>query len=172
MKIYFHAKGTKETKNCAESLLSPALVLHKFVEEREPILSATWVNVVFAVMGACGAFAQGTFQNLDFESASLMPVAAFQGGYVPASEALPDWIVYIGGQQQIQVLQNQITTGAPSVDILTPTSPTGNGGIIDGNDTVVLQAGYQDGITPETASISQTGFGSGGNWVFRVQVMV
>jgi hypothetical protein len=103
------------------------------------------------------AFAQGTFQNLDFESANLSPIPSGQyGGEVPIASALPEWSASFGSTPVTQVLQNNFTLGAPSIDIFGPdwTSPPG---IISGSYTVGLQSGYGPGLIPESASLSQDG---------------
>jgi hypothetical protein len=101
-----------------------------------------------------GSTSQSTFQNLNFESANLIPVPAGQyGGYVPISEAMPGWTGYISGVQTTQVLQNDFTLGAACIDILGPQWASGSTpGIIDGNYTAFLQPGSY-----ATTSIAQTG---------------
>jgi hypothetical protein len=103
---------------------------------------------------------QGTFQNLNFEAANLAPIPAGQfGGYVPITSALPGWTGYLGSTQVTQVLQNNLTLGAASIDILGPNWSYGV--IIEGQYTVVLQPGTATlsgcgGLV--SASISQMGF--------------
>lgn len=114
-------------------------------------LSLFLLLVAFQVQ--TGSFAQGTFQNLGFESANLTPIPAGQfGSLVPVAAALPGWQVYYGTNQATQVLQNNLTAGAASVDIL---GPDWQNGIIEGNYTAVLQAGQYNGDV--AAMISQTG---------------
>jgi hypothetical protein len=96
--------------------------------------------ILSAVMLAgLSAAAQGSFQNLDFESASLAPTSGF-GGNVPIGSALPGWSATIGGVAVTQVLQNNYTLGEAFIDILGPGWNYINPGIIDGNYTVYLQA--------------------------------
>jgi len=105
--------------------------------------------------------AQGTLQNLDFESATLTAIPSGQyGGEVPLGAALPGWDASIGGVPVTQVLQNNITLGAASIDILGPNWTTLGPGIIDGNYTLFLQAEnsgqgkvslWQDGLVPANA---------------------
>ena len=101
------------------------------------------------------------FTNLDFESANLTPVPAGQfGGEVSVSNALPGWTAYIGTDQLTQVLQNNVTLGAASVDMLGPDWNSGYGAVIEGQYSVELQPGQSGGggIPPNvSASISQTG---------------
>jgi hypothetical protein len=104
--------------------------------------------------------AQGTFQNLDFESANLSPVPAGQfGGLVPFTQALPGWTGYIGEVQQTQVQQNAYYSGTPVIDIFGPDwGSLGQNfqrfGVLAGNYTVLLQAG---GFGDANTSIEQTG---------------
>ena len=109
-----------------------------------------------------------SFQNLDFESATLTPEQGYQPwpNLVPISEALPGWTAYLGNVQQTDVGQNTYANSLATVDVLGPgfgtqPGPFGEGlGIIDGNYSVLLQGG----ITPDSpesvyvsASIGQTG---------------
>lgn len=109
----------------------------------------------FAFLATCSAEAQDTFQNLNFESANTGSLTfAFS---VPVSSALPAWTVSIGGVQQSGVGYNAPSGGAPSVWLLGPGyGPTGFVPI-DGNYSVVLQAGFLNGVTPTTPSITQSG---------------
>ena len=58
--------------------------------------------------------AQGTFQNLNFESAMVLSSEA--GQWVSASSAIPGWTAYYQGRAQSQVLYNTLTLGSGSVD--------------------------------------------------------
>lgn len=87
-------------------------------------------------------FAQA-FQNLDFEDANLSPIPEGQyGGLVPITNAVPYWTGYFNTKQVSQVLQNNFTLGAPSIDILGPN--WGSSSIIQGQYTLVLQSGTDD----------------------------
>jgi hypothetical protein len=111
--------------------------------------------------------AQGTFQNLDFESATLSPVPPNSGPpvYVPISSGLPGWTGYIGTVQQAQIIQNTFGLGQAEIDILGPNYPAAGPlpgtlpGTIDGNYSVLLQSGLSpiDGTSLVGASIAQTG---------------
>ena len=93
--------------------------------------------------------------NLDFESAELSPIPSGQfGGSVSITNALPGWTGSISASQVTQVLQNNLTLGLPSIDILGPNWSFG--AIIEGQYTLVLQPGGS--ATYSSASISQTGF--------------
>jgi len=103
----------------------------------------------FAVM--LSTQAQGTFQNLNFESANVGSLTfAFS---VPVSSALPAWTVNIGSIQQTGIGYNAPSTGAPAVWLIGPGyGPTGFAPI-DGNYSVILQGSF----TASAPSISQTG---------------
>jgi hypothetical protein len=116
-----------------------------------------WLLTIIVVLQTYGALGQGSFQNLDFESANLTPIASGQPGVeVPITLALPGWSAELGNSPVTQVWQNDFSLGAPSIDILGPNwnSPPQ---IIDGYYSVVLQAGLAGGVTPETASLWQNG---------------
>ena len=110
---------------------------------------------------AAQALRAQNFQNLKFEQAN--PVIDQGGQFYPndvtAASALPGWTVYLGTVQQTDVLQNRDTLGQATVDIYGPNFPITDGlGTIDGNYSVVLQAGG----SPESgervnASIAQIG---------------
>ncbi|HUD82337.1 MAG TPA: hypothetical protein VMQ67_02490 [Candidatus Saccharimonadales bacterium] len=92
------------------------------------------------------AFAQGTFQNLDFESAN--PGTTFSFG-VPVSSAVPDWTVTVGGVQQTQIPVNGPSLGSAQVMLASTGGPIEP---IDGSYSAFLT-----GNPSVTASISQTG---------------
>jgi hypothetical protein len=96
------------------------------------------------------------FQNLDFESANLSPTSGQFGGPVPFSDAFPGWTGYIGATQVTQALQNNLTIGSPSIDILGPNWRLGFG-LIEGQYTAVLQPADLGGGGSYSASISQSG---------------
>jgi hypothetical protein len=113
-------------------------------------------------------YSQGTFQDLDFESASVAssPAGLYPPTFVPIASAMPGWAAYLGAEQQTQVLYNYPTLSTASVCLIGPTWNSSGGGvflpigIIDGNYSVVVQSGVNPnevGYVPENASISQTG---------------
>src|SRR5258706_10682697 len=84
--------------------------------------------------------AQGTFQNLGFESANVPDLGEGQsGGFVSISAAMPGWSAYIGTDQITQVLHNDYSIGSSIPSILGPISPALS--IIEGNYTALLVAG-------------------------------
>ena len=118
-----------------------------------------------AFLAVLSAQAQGTFQNLDFESANLTSIPSGQyGGEVPLSSALPGWSASIGGVPVTEVLQNNYTLGAASIDIFGPNWAFLGPGIIGGNYTVFLQTFFasegnvslwQSGTVPPNAESLQ-----------------
>jgi hypothetical protein len=93
-------------------------------------------------------FAQGTFANLDFESALVPDMPPGQGGPVSASLAFPAWMVTPG--QNGDVLHNVTPLGA-SVLLLGPTWPTSE--ILEGRYTAVLYSNPLNG----GSSLAQSG---------------
>src|SRR5216684_8642844 len=101
-------------------------------------------------------WAQGSFQNLDFESAVIVPAGA---PFVEFAPAFPGWTGYLGTNQQSVALFNALNIGNPAIALLGPGwNPVD---IIQGSYTAVLQAGSygtsQGTIIDVDASISQTG---------------
>jgi hypothetical protein len=112
--------------------------------------------------------AQGTFQNLDFESAN--PGTTFSSG-VPVSSALPDWTATVSGVQQTQIPVNDPSLGAAQVMLASTGGPIAP---IDGSYSAFLTGNYntttsisQAGLIPVgTQSLffdAQKGFGGGGD---------
>jgi len=100
---------------------------------------------------------QGTFQNLDFESAVIVPVTGDPFGRVQFAPAFPGWTGYVGTNQQTLALFNNLFVGTAAIALLGP--GWSGGGIIAGNYTAVLQAGSDpaDPLAPADAYISQVG---------------
>jgi hypothetical protein len=104
------------------------------------------------------ARAQGNFQNLDFESASLPSVPAGQyGGFVSFGAGLPGWTGYEGTNQTGEVLQNNLSGGSVNISVLGPDWGNSLGvSVLDGSYSAVLQAGDFT-FGSESASIAQMG---------------
>jgi len=56
--------------------------------------------------GTVAARAQGTFQNLGFESATLVPISGTSSSPVQFAPAFPGWTGSVGGVQQSAALYN------------------------------------------------------------------
>jgi len=118
-----------------------------------PIIGLTLFPITGVAFVALSSYAQGTFQNLNFEQAN--PIYSDYPLYVTAASALPYWTVYYGNVQQTQITYDATSTGSTLVSLI---GPGGSSGFppfapIDGNYSVVLTGG---GTSPG-ASISQTG---------------
>jgi hypothetical protein len=88
--------------------------------------------VLFGVLPTVVAlpiFAQGTFQNLDFESAVFVPVPGDPFGSVQFDQAFPGWTGYIGGQVQTSTRVNGVPIGLPGqTPFIAILAPPGWGG--------------------------------------------
>jgi hypothetical protein len=112
--------------------------------------------VIVALAWPVAVSAQGTFQNLNFESADLASIPPGQsGGEEPLLSAIPSWTGYLGNVQISECLQNNYTLGTASIDIFGPQWQRNGPGIIEGNYTIMLQAGVTAG--PVNTSIAQSG---------------
>jgi len=103
------------------------------------------------------ALAQGTFQNLSFESANLPILLPGQsGGVVPATDAIPGWQGYLGANQTFGVFFNDVSLGAPAISIHSSSSSFTP---IAGNYSVILQPQFNPNNLPgrDSAAVAQTG---------------
>ena len=103
-------------------------------------------------------FGQGTFQNLNFESAVIIPVPGDFYGRVQFSPALPGWTGTNGSSLETLALFNNMFLDSTSLGIQ---GPGGTLGLprIAGNYTAMIQSGYalSGPPTQASASLSQTG---------------
>jgi hypothetical protein len=111
-----------------------------------------WLVGFAIVLGNSSSLAQGTFQNLGFESANVSGYS--QGSAVPIGQALPGWTGYSGGVLQAAVLYDTISISGVDIVLIDGSAP--NGTVIEGNYSAVLQGG--DLIGGGISTISQTGF--------------
>lgn len=114
----------------------------------------------FLTVSAGAALGQGSFQNLDFESATVPVVPPGQdGGLVPIGNAFPGWNGSVGTNVQNQVLHNSLALGDAAIGILGPNYYSG--AILEGSYTAVLQTGpdpaHAGSLTPVPASLWQAG---------------
>ena len=78
-----------------------------------------WLLLVAVLFAAVCVQGQGTFQNLNFESANNLPAVTLgQAVFVPVGNAFPGWTVYEGGTQQSQLIYNGVSLGAPLVTLV------------------------------------------------------
>jgi hypothetical protein len=123
--------------------------------------------VVLAVaLSTSSALAQGTFQNLDFESVQNIPVFDPQGHpwKMPAADALPGWSCYLGTNQSSMVAFNDLALDSAFVGIVSNTSPYAPipVGLLDGQYCLSLQHGISGLVGPGPftyvpASVAQSG---------------
>jgi hypothetical protein len=103
---------------------------------------AAWLLAGLALLlSVAGGLGQGTFQNLDFESANVPVVPSSQPVQVLTSDALPWWTVYAGPYQQSQVGYNGVSAGGTLVSIIDLHTQGFNNRVIGGNFTVTLDSG-------------------------------
>lgn len=78
--------------------------------------------VAFQSALASEASGQGTFQNLDFEAAQLIPIPGDPDGAVQFSAAFLGWTGYIDGQVQTRSIPNGVPIGTsyPFIAIIAP----------------------------------------------------
>jgi hypothetical protein len=99
--------------------------------------------------------AQGTFQNLGFESATNLPsLPSGQPAFVPFANAFPGWAGTLGTNQATTALYNGFSLGAVEVTLIGRGTANYSNDVIAGNYSAVLQAGF-DGFSIVPASISQ-----------------
>ena len=100
-------------------------------------------------------FAQGTFQNLDFEAAVVPAVIPTQP--ISLTNTLPGWTGYVGTNKVTSGTYDYVSLGAVNIGLIDGKSSYSNF-VIEGNFTALLQAGN---ITPPppygSAGIGQTG---------------
>lgn len=100
------------------------------------------------------AAGQGTFRNLDFESANVPFVPAGQfGADVPTSQGIPGWVAYYGSFQSSTIQHNNLSLGGAEVAILGPAWSSSD--ILQGFYSVLLAQSTAG--APTTAAIGQTG---------------
>lgn len=124
--------------------------------------------VAVPAMMAVQALGQSTFQNLDFEAASVPFVPAGQlGNPVATSEGLPGWHAYYGTDETSSIGHNFTSIGSVNVAIDGPDYFPSY--IIQGQYTPILQAGQGNGFIRMSAAIAQTGQvpGSANSLIFK-----
>jgi len=102
--------------------------------------------------------AQGTFQNLGFELATLTNVSPGQIGPVPFTDAFPGWIGYWGTNPASLAGYNGVGLGSALASIISRSSPEYSNNVIVGNYTAALKAGtYGSDLPYLPTAIAQTG---------------
>lgn len=113
---------------------------------------AIWISSSVTAVG------QGTFQNFGFESASVSPIPSDPYGRIQCGPAFPGWTGYVGDTLETAALHNNIFNDSSGISLLDSGWPFPFGGVIEGNFTVVLQAGFALGtFEPADTSLVQSG---------------
>src|SRR5258707_10862572 len=110
------------------------------------------------ICGAATVQGQGRFQNLNFESAVLVPVPGDPYGSVYFSPAFPGWTASIAGVTQTTTLHSSSfldTSGTGIIDRIS--NPPFNIPVIEGNYSALLQAAYSYPLQPPYTTLSQSG---------------
>jgi hypothetical protein len=116
------------------------------------------VSSLALLLGAAGAAGQGTFQNLGFESATLVPVPG-QSPFYYFAQAFPGWTGYIGGVQDGLTWYNGVTIASAGFSIIdrSYSIPPGTpGGVIQGNYTAVLISGVSGTLQMYDTTLEQS----------------
>jgi hypothetical protein len=99
---------------------------------------------------------QLAFQNLGFESATLVPIPNDFYKRVLFAPAFPSWTAFAGGDQETSALYNNVFLDSAGISIVDSNSPVG--GPIQGHFTAVLQAGVSLTTGQEVQTrLAQTG---------------
>lgn len=125
--------------------------------EMKTIISKSLLTLIAIIINQC-CYSQG-FVNLNFESASTNGLS---GGYIPASTALPSWLIYLGPSNNptqfngSSVGYDAISLGGALVILEDSNAPSGGGPLpLQGRYSALLQGSIPFAAT--TASIGQTG---------------
>jgi hypothetical protein len=81
------------------------------------------------------AAAQGTFRNLDFEQARIVPIPGDPNGYVSWAAAMPGWTGYFGTDQVDRLFYNGLSLCCASMTIYS----NAFGGSSSGQGTYIVQ---------------------------------
>jgi hypothetical protein len=98
--------------------------------------------------------AQGTFQNLGFESAVIVPLSSNPPPTIQSSPAFPGWAGYVGTQQVSYAFYNTLSIGSAVIGMFHSNFPASSR--ISGRFTPILQSGSL-GLQNVEASLRQSG---------------
>lgn len=101
------------------------------------------------------------FQDLDFESATLVPVPGDPYGSIQFAPAFPGWTqTIVGGLLGTNALYNNLFLDSAGIGIFDHNSSFLSSDVIEGNYTAILESGLgytQTGVVPSDVTLSQTG---------------
>jgi hypothetical protein len=109
-----------------------------------------FIPLTLAVAFICTQAA--SFQNLDFESGTVVPIPNDFGNRIYFDEAFPGWRGYVGGIQETAALYNAICLSCSAIGIHDSHQPPDD--VIEGSLTPVLQGAH--GYIADTV-LAQTG---------------
>ena len=120
-----------------------------------PIIRAHLLVLMNLLLTTNGALGQGTFQNLDFESAASVSVPDDSLNRIYFDAAFPAWIGYVGGVQQDRVFYDGRFLCCSSIGLFGPgvsANPQ-----IEGSFSAALFASPRFDGQPADAMLTQTG---------------
>lgn len=113
-------------------------------------------TILFAFLAPILLQAQGTFWNLDFEQATIVPLGGGNPNLFSALNAVPNWTVYSGNSPVNFVLYDNFSLSGGAVSIQDTFTPFVFLTPLEGEYSVLIQ--HTMGITPpSSAAIGQTG---------------
>jgi hypothetical protein len=122
--------------------------------------NALIVTFVGASLLPFDSLGQGSFQNLNFEQAQIVPIPGDPYNRVQFNSAIPSWTGRVGTNVQTRALYNGVFLDSTGIGIHDSGSPLAP---LAGSYSALIQArwglaldGYPD-FTPVDASLSQTG---------------
>jgi len=133
--------------------LPSALSFTSSMDNKTKSLLVRWQSSVFLAVLTSAAVgnAQGTFQNLDFESANIPDLPPGQGGFVSFADGMPGWNS-LDGQPGGLIGHNTVSIGGAAVAIEGPQYNPNF--ILFGKYTAYLVGDFQG---PNSGSMWQTG---------------
>lgn len=113
-------------------------------------------EALIVLLATSSAFAQGTFENLNFEQAKIIldPGSPYYPYSVSVTNGLPGWTTY-GGTFGGYIFYDDISLGAPAISIHDTNGPIS---LISGHYTAFLQAGTYPNQPPANVALGQVGF--------------
>lgn len=113
--------------------------------------------------------AQGSFLNLDFESATVIPIPGDMYGRVEFAPAFPGWVGYIGTNIETLALYNNVFLDSTGLGL----QGVGSGRNISENYSASIQSGYTLSGPPDQviASLGQSGLVPAGSHSIQFQAL-
>jgi hypothetical protein len=112
------------------------------------------ITIVAMTLAAAKVHSQG-FVNLNFENATITPIDSIFPTYIYASNAIPGWTAYLGGNSQDAIGYDTVSLGGAAV-FIEDTNVNSLGPVpLQGTYSIFLEG--SSASTPTAASIGQTG---------------